>query len=250
MITIEAEDSPADDDQPNQEEGEKPIEREAGTLNFLSIEEQARVQRLLNLCESEEKVETSTQTESSAQPYVATSCSCENQIRQLLVNQEKMKRMMESILTKVQNVPESPQINCSSFTTSDISNMECTLLVHPLEGESSENESEESNKENDPTTPTSNLSNQQTQAFEEVFKRSSSMTNYAKNLVFELFKRNELVGKNCAGVKGKQGIGGDSRMAIIKENVFKKYRVPDKTQAWVQCRKAIDTALRKMKYSL
>ena len=99
-------------------------------------------------------------------------------------------------------------------------------------------------------SPPSNLSNQQTQVFEEVFKRSSSMANYAKNLVFELFKRNELVGKNYAGVKGKQGIGDDSRMAIIKENVFKKYRVPDKTRAWVQCRKAIDTALRKMKYSL
>ena len=95
MITIEAENSPADGEQPNQEEGEKPIEREAGSLNFLSTEEQARVQRLLNLCEFEEKVETSTQTvdESSATPQVATSCNCENQIRQLLENQEEMKRM-------------------------------------------------------------------------------------------------------------------------------------------------------------
>ena len=48
------------------------------------------------------------------------------------------------------------------------------------------------------------------------------MANYAKNLVFELFKRNALAGKNCAGVKGKQGVGDDSRMAIIKENVFKE----------------------------
>ena len=200
MITIEAEDSPADDDQPNQEEGEKPIEREAGMLNFLSIEEQARVQRLLNMCESEEKVETSTQTESSAQPYVATSCSCENQIRQLLVNQERMKRMMESILTKVQNVPESPQINCSSFTTSDIRTWNAHCWSIHWKVKVVKNENEESNKENDPTSLPSNLSNQQTQVFEEVFKRSSSMANYAKNLAFELFKRNELVGKKlCRG---------------------------------------------------
>ena len=129
---------------------------------------------------------------------------------------------MESILTKVKNVPKSPQINCSSFTINYINNMECTLLLHPLEGESIGNENEESSKENAPTLPPSNLSNPQTQVFEEVFKRSSFMANYAKNLLFELFKRNELVGKNCAGVKGKQGVGDDSRMAIIKENVFKE----------------------------
>ena len=53
------------------------------------------------------------------------------------------------------------------------------------------------------------LSSPQLQQFENVFKKSSSMANFAKNLVFELFKRDELVGKNCAGVKGKQGIGND-----------------------------------------
>ena len=100
MISIKAENSPADDEQPNLEEGKKPIKRVACLLNFLSIEEQARVQHL-NLCEFKEKIKTSAQTvnESSAQPQVATSCNYENQICQLLENQEKMKRMIESILT-------------------------------------------------------------------------------------------------------------------------------------------------------
>ena len=74
------------------------------------------------------------------------------------------------------------------------------------------------------------------------------MANFAKNLVFELFKRDELIGKNCAGVKGKQGIGCDPRMDVVRENTFRKYRVTDKKAAWGVCRKAIDTALRKMKY--
>ena len=83
--------------------------------------------------------------------------------------------------------------------------------------------------------------------FEDVFRRSSSMPNYAKNLVFELFDGRELLGKNCAGVKGKKGIGCDPRMDIVCENTFKRYRVTDKSATWTVCRKAIDTALQKMK---
>ena len=73
------------------------------------------------------------------------------------------------------------------------------------------------------------------------------MPNYAKNLVFELFERQELLGKNCPGVKGKTGIGCDPRMDIVCENTFKRFWVTDKNATWAVCRKAIDTALRKMK---
>ena len=73
------------------------------------------------------------------------------------------------------------------------------------------------------------------------------MPNYAKNLVFELFERQELLGKNYAGVKGKAGIGANPRMDIVRENTFKRFRVTDKNATWAVCRKGIDTALRKMK---
>ena len=86
--------------------------------------------------------------------------------------------------------------------------------------------------------------------FDDVFKRSWSLPNYAKNLVFELFRRDELIGKKCAAVKGKQGIGSDPRMDSVREQTFKRYRVMDRNAAWALCRKAIDTALNKMKISL
>ena len=42
------------------------------------------------------------------------------------------------------------------------------------------------------------------------------MANFAKHLVFELFQRDELKGKNCAGVQGKQGIGNDPRTELVQ----------------------------------
>lgn len=83
--------------------------------------------------------------------------------------------------------------------------------------------------------------------FEETFKESSSMYNYAKNLVFKLFARHELDGSNCAGVKGKRSLEKDKRMDLIKDATFKKYCVDDKKKSWAGCRKAIDCAIRHLK---
>ena len=73
------------------------------------------------------------------------------------------------------------------------------------------------------------------------------MGNYAKNLTFNLFSRHELVGTNCAGVKGKKSLEKDNRMDVVKASIFKKYSVDNKKKAWALCRKAIDTAIRHLK---
>ena len=79
--------------------------------------------------------------------------------------------------------------------------------------------------------------------FNEIFKESSSMTKYAKNLVFKLFSPAELQGSNCSGLKGKRPWKKDNRMDMIKSATYKKYHVEDKKKSWVMCRKAIDSAI-------
>ena len=86
-----------------------------------------------------------------------------------------------------------------------------------------------------------------TAVFEDTFKESASMGNYAKNLVFKIFNRDELYGSNCAGVKGKRSLESDQRMQMVKDAVFKKYFVDDKKRSWAMCRKAIDSAIRHLK---
>ena len=73
------------------------------------------------------------------------------------------------------------------------------------------------------------------------------MGNYAKNLVFKLFEKDELVGSNCIGAKGKRSLETDQRMQLVKEAVFRKYYVDDKKKSWAACRKAVDCAIRHIK---
>ena len=94
------------------------------------------------------------------------------------------------------------------------------------------------------TCPPSNI---RPALFEETYKESSSMVNYAKNLVFKLFASHELKGSNCSGMKGKKSLEKDQRMNLIKEATFKKYPVEDQKRSWPLCRKAIDSAIRHCK---
>ena len=231
-------------------------------MNFLSIDDQLKVQRLPDLCQENEVKDGATQTEQvipdgqqlkdagsqtcSASEAFTIPCNCQQEV---LRNQAVIKNMLEKIMSN-----QNREANISSHNISDISNMQCTLLmseiVDPVVDDGDESASPSAVEPDSPYSPngTMDLSSPQLQQFENVFKKSSFMANFAKNLVFELFKRDELVGKNCAGVKGKQGIGNDPRMELVQQQTFKKYRVTDKNTAWNVCRKAIDTALRKMKY--
>jgi hypothetical protein len=80
-----------------------------------------------------------------------------------------------------------------------------------------------------------------------MYRQSSSIGNFAKNIAFNLFSRNEMEGANCAGLRGKRALEQDPHMDIVKETVFKKYSVEDKKKGWALCRKAIDSAIRHLK---
>ena len=77
--------------------------------------------------------------------------------------------------------------------------------------------------------------------------RSNSTMNFAVRLLRELFTREELIGRNLSGVRGKDRVD-PARVAIIKEIVFKIYRTSpsDKELLWRYCHKAMDSYLRKM----
>ena len=64
--------------------------------------------------------------------------------------------------------------------------------------------------------------------FEETFRRSSAMANYAKNLVFGLFSKEELIGSNSVAARNKQALEKDYRLSLIKDATFKKYCIEDK----------------------
>ena len=94
----------------------------------------------------------------------------------------------------------------------------------------------------------SSVSAIQPSVYDELFKKSSSISNFAKNLVFELFEPEELKDSNCSGAHQKKSLERDPRMDLIKESIFKKFQVEDKTKAWSACRKAIDSAIRKLRF--
>lgn len=83
--------------------------------------------------------------------------------------------------------------------------------------------------------------------FDEVFAKSSSMSNYAKNLVFSVFNKAELLNANCTGACNKNSLEKDPRLGQIREMTFKKHGAVDSKIAWSACRKAIDGAIRKLR---
>lgn len=77
--------------------------------------------------------------------------------------------------------------------------------------------------------------------------RSTSTMNFSVRLLRELFTREELVGRNISGVRGKERVD-PARVEIIKQILFKIYRTSpsEKELLWSYCRKAMDSYLRKM----
>ncbi len=83
--------------------------------------------------------------------------------------------------------------------------------------------------------------------FDEVFARSSSMSNYAKNLVFSVFNKAELLNANCTGACNKEALEKDPPLGQIREMTFKKHGAVNSEIAWCACRKAIDGTIRKLR---
>ena len=84
--------------------------------------------------------------------------------------------------------------------------------------------------------------------YDELFKKSSSISNYAKNLVFAVFEKEELIDCNCSGAHERKSLESDSRMDLIEETTFKKFTTENGKKSWTACRKAIDSAIRKLRF--
>ena len=59
--------------------------------------------------------------------------------------------------------------------------------------------------------------------YDELFKKNSSISNYAKNLVFAVFEKEELEDSNCSGAHQKKSLESDPHMDLVKETTFKKF---------------------------
>ncbi|XP_031554391.1 uncharacterized protein LOC116291361 [Actinia tenebrosa] len=78
--------------------------------------------------------------------------------------------------------------------------------------------------------------------------QASSKMNFGVRLIRELFQSSELLGRNVEGVRGKKALD-PIRIQKIKSLMMQFYPVPPMEQesAWRDCRKAIDSFLRKNK---
>ncbi len=76
--------------------------------------------------------------------------------------------------------------------------------------------------------------------------QSSSATSFAVKLVRQMFEMHELVGRNVSGVRGKKPLDWH-KIKKIREIVSQFYPAPtaEAMETWKNCRKAIDSFLRK-----
>ena len=97
--------------------------------------------------------------------------------------------------------------------------------------------------------PATSQSTSQDELFETKAKASSSR-NFAVQLTRRLFKPEELQNRNVRGVGGKLPLDPE-RINMIKDAVFKFYAAPSsgRDSQWRDCRVAIDSFLRSLKFA-
>lgn len=80
-----------------------------------------------------------------------------------------------------------------------------------------------------------------------VRSQSSSSMNFAVRLLRELCSTEELLGKNIAGVRGKEAVDAN-KVEVVKSLVKKFYPAPpcEAEKIWNACHKAMDSFLRKI----
>ena len=84
----------------------------------------------------------------------------------------------------------------------------------------------------------------------EIRSKAASVKNFAVHLTRMLFQPEELRGRNVRGVAGKQPLNPD-KVKVIMDAVCKFYPAPPEGRdfQWRDCRKAVDTYLRGIKFS-
>ena len=77
---------------------------------------------------------------------------------------------------------------------------------------------------------------------------SSSVGNFAKNVVETIFQPGELEGRNCSGTRGKMLLD-KGKLGIVRKYVFKLYPCGQAQEdaQWRKCIVAIDEFLRRAK---
>ena len=85
----------------------------------------------------------------------------------------------------------------------------------------------------------------------QIRKGASSSKNFAVHLMREMFQHTELVGRNICGMRGKMQVD-PSRVKKIKELMLQFYpTAPSEREViWRNCRKAMDSYLRKLPHNL
>lgn len=152
----------------------------------------------------------------------------------------------------------SPQNDLEQQTCSTLMNMHTMdtkkATFDQTESGSYTNLAARQQKEEDQTAPT-NQSIDATDNFVNttdnivlLHNRSKSCSNFAVLLVRDMFERSELIGHNVCGVRGKLKMD-PVRMNRIKDLVNEFYPSPleERDSVWRNCRKAIDSFLRKLK---
>lgn len=251
--------------------GKEEFEKEP--LSFLHEAEQEKVRKLVSQCQKIGETEVAIQTDfgthskdvavqknGNEQPK----CSCHDVLLEKVTSLEKKIKQLVSAIEHPINKPGYPkssdvfssinQSNFDSFDTFDeepsvmqtISEVASICANRTLPGMAETSEEETAVLTTSFVTPP--VCAISPSIYDDMFKKSSSTSNYAKNLVFSIFDKEELVDCNCSGTHEKKALESDSRMDLIKESTFKKFPTEDRKKSWASCRKTIDSAIRKLRF--
>ena len=79
-------------------------------------------------------------------------------------------------------------------------------------------------------------------------EQASSSMNFAVRVLRQMIPTGELLGRNIAGVRGKQAVD-PAKVSKIKALVSQFYPASplEKERIWTDCRKAMDSYIRKLK---
>ena len=260
------------DEDDTEDDNTKENEKKKEPLSFLHEAEQEKVRKLVSQYQKIGETEVGTQTDfgthskdvgvqknGNEQPK----CSCHDVLLEKVTSLEKRIEQLVSAIEHPINKPGYPKssdvlssINQSNFDSFDsldeepsvmqtISEVASICANRTLPGMAETLEETAVLTTSFVAPPVCAIS---PSIYDDMFKKSSSISNYAKNLVFSIFDKEELVDCNCSGTYEKKALESDPRMDLIKESTFKKFPTEDRKKSWASCRKAIDSAIRKLRF--
>lgn len=268
IITIEAEALP---DEENIEDGSTNMEKKKEPMSFLHEVEQEKVRKLVSQYQKTGEAEVGVQTYLEIQcKDVAIQkneekpkCSCHD----VLLNKvTSLENKIEQLVLAIEHSANKPgykistdMFSCADQTTCRFDSCDeqssslmqtisevASICSNTLPGMAEATEDETAVLRTASVLVSPSVISPS--VYDELFKKSSSISNYAKNLVFAVFDKEELMDCNCSGAHEKKSLESDPRMDLIKETTFKKFPTEDRKRSWAVCRKAIDSAIHKLRF--